>query len=102
MYSTITAAQTDFFLYEPKKSSVTQSKKENDIGKIFGVLTTQDEENRFKYWQRECKEANALSCTTQEMRGNVAQHLARSIGQNIQFICKENETWEVLVDLVCL
>lgn len=44
----------------------------------------QDEENGFKYWQRECKEANALSCTTQEMRGNVAQHLARSIGQNIQ------------------
>lgn len=30
-------------------------------------------ENRFKYWQKECKEANAFSCSTQEMRRNVAQ-----------------------------
>lgn len=47
--------------------------------------------NKFKYWQQECKETNALSRSAPRRR-NVAQLGACSIGQNIQSC----------VELVCL
>lgn len=64
-------SSTDWISYEPKKSSVTDSKKKKRKKEMTLALECNDVERRktdSNIGKEECKEANASSCTTQEVR----------------------------------